>query len=357
MKWLQKDSYGVPALLAIGLHLMVVVISLVVVDFGQDKEQKAPKTPIVQASVVDIKDTVLGKRLEEVRKKEAAKQAAVEAAKKQAEQAKKREAERKALEDRKKQLAQKKKEQEQEARRVADERQRQQEKAKQAEAEKAKAEQEAARQKEAARQAEDSKRQAKEKEAEAKRKAAEEEAKRKAADAKKEAERKRQEELKKEEARKKAEAARLAEEEKRRQEEARRIADQKRREEEKQRLAEEATLQALAEEEAQLRAMEEAQAVQNMSSLIQSRIERVWIRPPNARNGMKTTLQISFLPTGEVNLVQVVKSSGDALFDQRAVDAAYKVEKIEELAEVDSYIFERQFRSITLVFNPQDLRN
>jgi len=39
------------------------------------------------------------------------------------------------------------------------------------------------------------------------------------------------------------------------------------------------------------------------------------------------------------------------LFDQRAVDAVYKVRRIEELATVDSYIFERNFRQIDLIFN------
>jgi colicin import membrane protein len=54
---------------------------------------------------------------------------------------------------------------------------------------------------------------------------------------------------------------------------------------------------------------------------------------------------------------QVTKSSGNNLFDQKAVDAVYKVKRIEEIAELDSYVFERNFRQVDLVFNPQDLRH
>jgi colicin import membrane protein len=71
---------------------------------------------------------------------------------------------------------------------------------------------------------------------------------------------------------------------------------------------------------------------------------------------MKTQLRIFFLPTGEVDLVNVTESSGDALFDQRTVDAVYKMGRIEELAELDPFVFERNFRTVDLIFNPQDLR-
>lgn len=118
-------------------------------------------------------------------------------------------------------------------------------------------------------------------------------------------------------------------------------------EEEKQRLIDAATEQ---------RKSEEAQIMQSISDLIQDRIAAVWIRPPNARNNMKTQLRVSFLPTGEVSQVDVTKGSGDALFDQRAVDAVKNATKIEELAQLDSDVFERNFRQVDLIFNPQDLR-
>lgn len=320
MKWLKDDSYGLPILLAIGLHAAILVVGVVTVDFDSD-ELSQPKRPvIVNATVIDISDTIIGKR--EAEERLARQQAANAAAKRkqEAEQQRKREAAQKALEEREKQLAQAKRIKEREAAEAARKEQERQQQA----AEQKRVEQENER-----------KRLAQEKEREKQRleKLAEEERKRK-----------------EQELIRQAEAERLAEEERKRQAEAARLAEEKKQ-------AEEAAAQAAAAEQERLRAAEEAQMVQSISSLINSRITAVWNRPPNARNGMRTQLRIYFLPNGEVRDAQVTNSSGDALFDQRAIDAVYKVGRIEELADVDSYTFERNFRQIDLIFNPQDLRN
>lgn len=313
MKWLRSDSYSIPTVLAIGLHVAIVVAGFVAIDFSDNEIPKPKRPPIVNATVVDISQTIIGKR--ESDEKAAKQQAAAlaEKKKKEAEQARKKETQRKALEEKQKQLAQAKQAKEK------------------AEAEK----QEAERKKKAAEQ----KRIAQE--AESKRLAQEQ------ADKKRLAE-KEASEKKKQELARKAEADRLAEEERKRQEEAAKLAEKKK--------AEEAAAKAAA-EEAMQRAADEAQMVQSISGLINDRVTAAWIRPPSARNNMKAQLRIYFLPNGEVMNAQITKSSGDALFDQRAVDAVYKVRKIEELSKVDSYVFERNFRQVDLIFNPQDLRN
>lgn len=313
MKWLRSDSYSIPTVLAIGLHVAIVVAGFVAIDFSDNEIPKPKRPPIVNATVVDISQTIIGKR--ESDEKAAKQQAAAlaEKKKKEAEQARKKETQRKALEEKQKQLAQAKQAKEK------------------AEAEK----QEAERKKKAAEQ----KRIAQE--AESKRLAQEQ------ADKKRLAE-KEVSEKKKQELARKAEADRLAEEERKRQEEAAKLAEKKK--------AEEAAAKAAA-EEAMQRAADEAQMVQSISGLINDRVTAAWIRPPSARNNMKAQLRIYFLPNGEVMNAQITKSSGDALFDQRAVDAVYKVRKIEELSKVDSYVFERNFRQVDLIFNPQDLRN
>ena len=312
MKWLRSDNYSIPTVLAIGLHAGIVIAGLVAIDFG-DKEPPAPKRPpIVNATVVDVSQTIIGKR--EAEEKAARQQAAAlaEKKKKEAEQNRKKEAQRKALEEKQKQLALAKQAKEK------------------AEAERldAQRKQKAAEQKRAAQEAE--KKRIAEEQAEKKR-IAEEKAK----------------QLKQEELTRKAEADRLAEEERKRQEEAARLAEQKK--------AEEAAAKAAA-AEAEKRKAEEAQMVQSISGLINDRLSRAWNRPPSARNGMKTTLKISFLPTGEVLDVSIISSSGDAFFDRNTVNAARKI-KVEELSKIDPYIFNKNFRNITVIFNPQDLRN
>lgn len=313
MKRLRSDSYGVPILLAVGLHLGIVLVGLFAVDFSDSTPQAPKRSPIVNATVVDISQTIIGKR--EAEEKATIKRQAVvaEKKKKEAEQKRKNDAKQKALDEKKKKIAQ----------------------AKQAEIKAA----------EALKKSNESKRLAEqkrvEKETEQKRIAQE-------ADKKRRTEKANEKERQRKELVRKAEVERLAEEERKRQEETVRLAEQQKREDE--------AAQAAA-EEAQQRAAEEAQMVQSISSLINNRVTAVWNRPPSARNGMKTQLRIYFLPNGEVMNAQVTSSSGDALFDQRAVDAVYKIKKIEELADVDSYIFERNFRQVDLIFNPQDLRN
>ncbi|NLQ16364.1 cell envelope integrity protein TolA [Marinomonas sp. M1K-6] len=313
MKWLRSDNYSIPSLLAIGLHAVVIVGGMVAVNFTDNKPVEPKRPMIVNAAVVDVSQTIIGQR--ESAERAAKQQAAIaEQKRKEAEQSRKKQAERKALEEKRKQLAQAQQAKEQaEAQKQANEQKRLAD---------------AAEQKRAAQEVE-------------KKRVAKEAEQKRLAD--KKAQEKKQEELAR-----KAEADRLAEQERKRQEEAARLAEQQK--------AEEAAARAAA-EEAQQRAVEEAQMVQSISGLINDRVTANWNRPPSARNGMRSELRIHFLPNGEVMNAQITKSSGDALFDQRAVDAVYKVRRIEELAKVDSYIFERNFRQVDLIFNPQDLRN
>ncbi|ETX11526.1 Tol-Pal system TolA [Marinomonas ushuaiensis DSM 15871] len=313
MKWLSSDSYGVPTLLALGLHGVIIIAGLIAVDFSDDKIQEPKRPIIVNATVVDISQTIIGRRESEERAANQQQAALAEKKKRDAEQSKRKEAQRKALEDKQKKLAQAKRNEEKEAEALKREQAKKQQQAEQKrlsqEAEKKRIAQETEKKIQAQKAADDQK--------------------------------------KKEQARK-AEAERLAEEERKRQEEAARQAEQKKNAEAAAKAAAEA---------AELRAVEEAQMVQSISGLINSRVTAAWIRPPSARNNMKAQLRIYFLPNGEVMNVQITESSGDGLFDQRTVDAVYKVRRIEELADVDSYTFERNFREVDLIFNPQDLRN
>lgn len=326
MKWFKHDGYGLPVALAVGLHGAIVIVTLFAVDFSEHKTPAPKHPPVVNARVLDVSQTIIGQREAEAERQ---KQAELAAQKKKAEAEKKRIADAKALAEQKKKLAQAKREKEaaikksQEAKRLA--------------------EQKAAEQK---KREQEQKRLAEKRAAE--KKQAEQLQKEQAALAKKqEAERQAAEQRKREAEREQAEQARREAERQR--------AEQAAREAEQQRLAEEAAKQAA--EEQRQRQIAEAQMVQSISGLINSRIEAVWSRPANARNGMQTTLRIYFVPTGEVVNVEVIKRSGDDLFDQRAVDAVYKVGQIEELAEVDTYVFERNFRQVELLFNPTDLRN
>lgn len=101
---------------------------------------------------------------------------------------------------------------------------------------------------------------------------------------------------------------------------------------------------------------ENERMAQSYVSKISSRIEQNWNRPPSARKGMKTELLLSLVPTGKVVNVSIVKSSGNSAFDRSAELAVQKADRFPELQGMDPIVFERYFRQLRLVFNPQDLR-
>lgn len=177
-------------------------------------------------------------------------------------------------------------------------------------------------------------------------KKAEAEKKRKAAEQKQ-----REQEKKKAEAqRKKQEADRQAAEQKAAKEAAAKEAEQKRQQEQA------AFERALAQEQQQLQEQAYATEAQSFMSVVQQRIQNNWSRPPSARNGMECELLIKLVPTGRVINVDIVRSSGDSLFDRSAVQAVKKAEQFPEIQKMKPEVFERYYRELQLIFRPQDLR-
>lgn len=141
-----------------------------------------------------------------------------------------------------------------------------------------------------------------------KKKTAAEEKKRKAEQKRlAEVERKR---LKAEKARKKAEAARKKAE-----------ADQRKREEQERK-------RALAE---QLAAEEQARAdaaatttINEYTALIKNKVSRNWLKPAGNIKGLRCKVSVRLIPGGEVVSAQVVKSSGNSVFDRSVESAVFK---------------------------------
>jgi colicin import membrane protein len=166
---------------------------------------------------------------------------------------------------------------------------------------------------------------------------------------KEQAEKQRQEQLKKEQAEKqRQEQLKREQAEKQRQEQLKREQAEKQRQQE--------LAQALAMEEAMLADEEfEAQVgtyVDYMASLIAAN----WSRPPSARLGMVVELEISLGSGGRVDGVRTIRSSGNAAFDRSAEQAVFKVGQFSRLREMDPTLYQRQFRKVRIVVNPQDLR-
>ncbi|HHH43211.1 MAG TPA: cell envelope integrity protein TolA [Gammaproteobacteria bacterium] len=199
------------------------------------------------------------------------------------------------------------------------------------------------------------------------------ELKRKEAQAKKkaEAERKRKAEAKKKaevERKRKAEAKKKAEAERKRKEEAKKKAEaeRKRKEEAKkkaeaERKRKEAAKRKAAEQEMQARlaAEQEQEAARRRSAMqrvideyvlyIQQKVERSWIQPPGAGGELSCTVEVRLIPGGEVIDAQIVRSSGNPVFDRSVEAAVFKASPLPVPSDVDVM---QKFRTIRFEFKP-----
>jgi len=111
---------------------------------------------------------------------------------------------------------------------------------------------------------------------------------------------------------------------------------------------------AIIDEQEYRRAITDDEKAQAFVAQIQREMIQNWSRPPSARNGMQAIVRVRLVPTGEVVSVEVEESSGNDAFDRSVVQAVQKSERF--LVPTDSRQFERNFRSFTVLFRPEDLR-
>lgn len=104
-------------------------------------------------------------------------------------------------------------------------------------------------------------------------------------------------------------------------------------------------------------ATSEFEMTQSGMAIIQQAVQSVWSRPPSARNGMRAILQIRMLPTGELIDAVITESSGDLAFDRSAENAVYSSAPFRELQVLPINVFNENFRSLSLIFQPEDLLN
>ena len=136
--------------------------------------------------------------------------------------------------------------------------------------------------------------------------------------------------------------------------EAERVRQQQQQQQQDQARQQQADAQQAAQAEA---ARTEFELVQSATALIQQVVQENWSRPPSARNGMRAILQIRMLPTGELVDATITQSSGDAAFDRSAETAVFRAAPFRELASLPITIFNANFRTLSLIFEPEDLLN
>ena len=143
----------------------------------------------------------------------------------------------------------------------------------------------------------------------------------------------------------------------RQQEALRQKREQRQRELEQERARKQAALdEKLRQEQAAEMAEQEKQSASSYLQIIQSRLSQSWSRPPSARLGMQTLIELKLVPTGRIVGVKILQSSGDVAFDRSVEQAAFKAAPFSELQSMEPRIFEQYFRSVKVLFNPEDLR-
>jgi colicin import membrane protein len=162
------------------------------------------------------------------------------------------------------------------------------------------------------------------------------------------AERKKQEAQEKERQRRAQQEAQEKERQRRAQQEAR-----KKEEARRQKLTEQSLQEQLAvEEKARLAAASAARAgteIEKYRYLIEQRVSRSWNRPVGVAKGLKCEVHVRLTPSGEVLSANVVRSSGNAVFDRSVENAVYKAEPLP--LPGDPTLFDN-FREIRFVFDP-----
>jgi colicin import membrane protein len=163
---------------------------------------------------------------------------------------------------------------------------------------------------------------------------------------KKKAEEKKQAELakkKKEDEMKKAELARKKKaEEKKKAELAR-----KKKEEEERKQAE---LAARVEAERQQRMV--SSALNQYIPIITQKVSRNWNKPASVQRGITAKVAVRLTPSGEVVSAELIRSSGNSVFDRSVVNAVYKASPLPIPQERG---VNERFRELDLNFNPEDL--
>lgn len=89
------------------------------------------------------------------------------------------------------------------------------------------------------------------------------------------------------------------------------------------------------------------------TSIMRSRIESRWLKPPGATTGdYYVVLRIELFPSGELSSVRVIESSGSSALDQSALAAVRAVNKFE--VPTEAAFFDKYFRSFQMSFRPAD---
>ena len=81
-------------------------------------------------------------------------------------------------------------------------------------------------------------------------------------------------------------------------------------------------------------------------------IEDAWIKPKNIPEGLIANLRLRIRPSGRIINADLIKSSGNIRFDNSALQAVRRVETFNFFNSISKSLFEKEFQTISISFNP-----
>lgn len=104
--------------------------------------------------------------------------------------------------------------------------------------------------------------------------------------------------------------------------------------------------------EAERRQQQVASAINQYIPIIRQKVGRNWNRPANVQSGITAKLAVRLTASGDVVSAELIRSSGNPVFDRSVVNAVLKASPLPIPRERG---INEEFRALNLNFNPEDL--
>ena len=105
-------------------------------------------------------------------------------------------------------------------------------------------------------------------------------------------------------------------------------------------------------QEIEVEVSKEQQEITMYAQQIILTIEDAWIKPKNIPEGLIANLRLKIRPSGRIINADLIKSSGNIRFDNSALQAVRRVETFNFFNSISKSLFEKEFQTISISFNP-----
>ena len=114
----------------------------------------------------------------------------------------------------------------------------------------------------------------------------------------------------------------------------------------------ESSIANLLSEESETEMNNEQQAISMYAQKIISTIESAWMKPRNIPEDLVANLRLKIRSSGRIVEVDLIKSSGNLRFDNSSMQAVRRVETFNFFNSMPKTIYENEFQTVAISFNP-----